>query len=201
MKTQNLATAFWSLALAAALATPALAQDSASRARVDASSTPTSMAPATTPTADTTSTAVGPAAISPASAASTGAILPAPDRTSSAGGTISGSLDVSHAVATIEGVDSTNRDKLLNEIAGREGAVHQQVSSLKNKSSDVKPDVRDAINSAWNDYQKAKVRLDQSIEASRSRTGANWENFRAELAADYAFYASAVAGLEVALPN
>jgi hypothetical protein len=143
---------------------------------------------------------VGPAERTPTSAADK-AILPVPDRSTPAGGTISGSLDVSHAVSAIEGVSADDRQKLLGEIASRENAVDQQISSLKDKTGDVKPDVRDAITSAWNDYQKAKSRLDQSIEKSRITTGASWENFRTELAADYAFFASAVAGLEVALPN
>jgi vacuolar-type H+-ATPase subunit H len=200
MKTQNIAQALRAIALVAALATPVLAQNSVSRTRTDDASTPTSPATASTPTANTTPTHVGPAERTPTSAADK-AILPVPDRSTPAGGTISGSLDVSHAVSAIEGVSADDRQKLLGEIASRENAVDQQISSLKDKTGDVKPDVRDAITSAWNDYQKAKSRLDQSIEKSRTTTGASWENFRTELAADYAFFASAVAGLEVALPN
>ena len=200
MKTQNIAQALRAIALIAALATPVLAQNSVSRTRTEDASTPTSPATASTPTANTTPTQVGPAERTPTSAANKD-ILPVPDRSTPAGGTISGSLDVSHAVSAIEGVSTDDRQKLLTEITSRENAVDQQVSSLKEKAGDVKPDVRDAINSAWTDYQKAKGRLDQSIERSRATTGAKWEDFRAELAADYAFFASAVAGLEVALPN
>lgn len=202
MKTQNIVQALRSLAFVAALATPVFAQDAASRTRVDASSTPTSPANTISSNANTSSNQAAPTTnVGPAAAPRTGAILPTPDRTSPAGGTISGNLDVSHAVSTIEGVDTNDREKLLGEIAGRESSADQQVSSLKGKVSDVKPDVRDAINSAWGDYEKAKARLDQSIQKSHTTAGADWERFRSELAADYAFFASAVAGLEVALPN
>jgi len=201
MKTQNIAQALRAIALVAALATPAIAQDAASRTRVEDASTPTSPAPAVSPTTTATPANVGPAELAPGTAANNKMILPAPDRSTPTGGTISGSLDVSHAVSAIEGVSTEDRQKLLSEITSRENSVDQQISSLKEKATDVKPDVRDAINSAWSDYQKAKSRLDQSIEKSRSTTGVKWEDFRAELAADYAFFASAVAGLEVALPN
>lgn len=204
MNTQNIAQALCAITLIAALSTPAFAQDAASRSRVSDSATPTSATPAVSTNAGMSSTpSASDAALTPSTpaASTTGAILPAPDRTSTAAGTISGSLDVSHAVSTIEGVESNDREKLLGEISGRENAVDQQVSSLKNKASDVKPDIRDAISSAWNDYQKAKSQLDQSIAKSRSTTGPAWERFRSELAADYAFFASSVAGLEVALPN
>jgi len=202
MKTQNIVQALYSLAFVAAIATPVFAQDAASRARVDAASTPTSPANTLSSTTSTNSNqAAATADIGPAATPRAGTILPAPDRTSAAGGTISGSLDVSHAVSAIEGVETNDRDKLLGEIASRESSVDQQVTSLKSKASDVKPDVRDAINSAWSDYEKAKARLDQSMQKSRTTAGPEWERFRSELAADYAFFASAVAGLEVALPN
>jgi hypothetical protein len=200
MKTQNIAQALRTIALVAALATPVLAQDAASRTRAEDASTPTSPAPTVSSTTPTVQTHVGPAELAPSSA-SNKAILPAADRSTPEGATISGSLDVSHSVSAIEAVESNDREKLLGEITGRETSVDQQMTSLKDKATEVKPDVRDAINSAWSDYEKAKSRLDHSIQQSRSFSGIDWERYRSELAADYAFFASAVAGLEVALPN
>ncbi len=181
MNTQNLKKAFGSFALVALLSSPIFAEDSAN-STVSAASAPA--APAASATLSKSNT-----------------LLPAPDRSTPAGSTISGNLDVSHAVSTIEGLDTSNREKLLGEITARVGATDQQVNDLKSKTTDIKPEIRDSINSAWNEYQKAKTRLDQSIQTARSTEGVAWERYRSGLAADYAFYASAVAGVEVSLPN
>ncbi|HEU5080250.1 MAG TPA: hypothetical protein VFT72_13645 [Opitutaceae bacterium] len=157
------------------------------------------------------STPAAPATQNPAPAATTPApakaapagnrILPAPDRTTPIGGTITGTLDASTAVSTIQIQELDKRERLLNEINERVNSAEQQLNALKAKTTNLDENDKKAVDSAWNDYNAAKQRLQAAIQTARQADEKTWDRARAALAAEYGFYAAAVGSVEVATPN
>lgn len=143
-----------------------------------------------------------PAAAKPAAKAPAGnTILPAPDRTTPIGGTITGSLDAGAAVSTIQIQEFDKREKLLNEINQRVNSAEQQLNALKAKATNLDEGDKKSVDSAWNDYNSAKQRLEAAIQTARQADEKTWDRARAALASEYGFYAAAVGSVEVATPN
>lgn len=161
--------------------------------------TPATPAPATTadpatPTAPAATPALG-------NAAGSDHILPAPDRTSLVGSTIAGGLASSSTVAALQRQEFDNRDKLLGEVSTRVQEADGQLNNLKQKATNLQPDDKQAVDTAVADYEKAKAKFQQSLEAARNTQANTWDRAKVGLATDYAFYVAAAAALEVALPN
>lgn len=167
---------------------------------------PSAPQPAATPApapAATTPATVGPAApAAPAAGApAPGQILPAPDRSTPVGSTIAGGLASSSTVAALQRQEFENRDQLLNEVSSRFQQADRQVSELKQKATGLDAEAKQSLDTAVADYEKAKAKLQQSLDASRNTQANTWERARVSLATDYAFYVAAAAAVEVAAPN
>ncbi|PTY05784.1 hypothetical protein DB347_15610 [Opitutaceae bacterium EW11] len=159
-------------------------------------------APAATPAAAAAPETPAPAA-KPALPVVGTKVLPTPDRGTPIGGTITGLLDSSHAVSTIQRQELDSRAPLLEDMTQRMATVDQQLAESRQKANpdELTGDSKKDFDQSWKDYQKAKAKLEQSVEAARNADAKAWERVRSTLATDYAFYAAAVAGVEVATPS
>lgn len=138
----------------------------------------------------------------PASTAPTGNhVLPVPDRSTPIGGTITGSLDASSAVSAIQIQEFDRRDRLVSEINERVNAAEQQLNDAKSKAGNVDDSDKKQMETAWNDYNTSKQRLQSALEAARQATDKTWDRARAALAAEYGFFTASVGAVEVATPN
>jgi hypothetical protein len=130
-----------------------------------------------------------------------GHVLPDPDRSTPVGATIAGGLDSSHATTVIQYQDMTTRDRLVAELQQRINTATQQVNDLKSKGQGLQGEALSSFKAAWADYEKAKQRLDGALQAAKVASASGWDNARSALSTEYAFFASAVAGVEIAVPN
>lgn len=133
--------------------------------------------------------------------ATSNTLLPAPDTSTPAGGTVTGGLDAPSAVPAIQIQEMSARDRLIQEINSRMSAAENRLNELKSKAADLEDSDRKSIDAAWNDYTAAKQRLQQAIQNAKQAESRGWDRARAALASEYGFYAAAVGGVEVAIPN
>lgn len=129
-------------------------------------------------------------------------VLPAPDRSTPIGGTITGLLDASHAVSAIQRQELPGRDDLFADLNERVATADRQLSELRAKAdtSGLNDEGKAGLDKALKEYNDAKAKLQQTMEAGHTADAKQWERTRSTLATDYAFYSAAVAGVEVAVP-
>jgi hypothetical protein len=183
MKTFKRLLPMLSVASAFAVVT-AVAQTEAPSSPTPAATSPAPAATPATPSTDQPRPAQGGALLPPA---------PAETSMSAAAG-----LDVGHVANLIKTQSFDSKDKLLTELRGRIDAADHAGSGLLNSSHRSEVRSQNLFDSAVNDYKKRKDSLENSLRAAQQATSDNWERVRLELAADYAFFAAGVAGLEVA---
>ncbi len=114
--------------------------------------------------------------------------------------TISGALDVANVSAAIREQPIDNRDKLLQELSALVETAVKGVDELKSRQSNLDESQKQALAVALQDFEKRRTDLDAQMNAARRANGEKWLQDRAMLAAEYAFFTSAIAAVELAVP-
>jgi predicted phage tail protein len=126
-------------------------------------------------------------------------VLPTPAKDGPVASSITGALDVDQAVDAIQTKSFDVRDKLTAEIDQRLNSSSTRLDGLKAQTSGLTEEGKMQFNQASTDAEKRRADLQSSLTVARSATENAWEGARAQLAADYARYAEAVARAEIGL--
>lgn len=163
---------------------------------------PASTVPAADPAAAAPNTQERAAATTPAAAPALPAsrLLPTADTSTPIGQTATGSLDAGRVASVIQGQEVAAKDALIEEVTARYEAVDARLAQMRERAGELDEAGRRSVDSATDAYEKQKAKLQEALAEARQAEGKDWERARSTLATEYAFYASAVGTLEVALP-
>lgn len=160
-----------------------------------------------TPEVDASAVAVAPAAPAPVVVAQTPA-EPAPvviaqtpaepvlTPTGRSTVAVASTLDAAMYSPTIRASTYEARAQTVADIENRLTASESALASVKASASSMNDDARKSFDTAHDDVKAKEKALRKSIEAANKADASEWENARAQLAADYDAYAAAVASLD-----
>jgi hypothetical protein len=108
------------------------------------------------------------------------------------------SLDSTTFVPTVRSADLTTRDQVLADIQTRVTNSEKALGSYHSSMSQMSADGRRQFTAAEDAAKEKAKALKRSIKAAKKADNASWDTARAQLAADYEAYASAVAQIDAA---
>ena len=107
-------------------------------------------------------------------------------------------LEVTTFGPSIRSMTFSSRDQVLADIDARVKNSEKAMSSLRSTTSQMSADGRTQFNAATDEVKAKAKALRKTLKDARNATDAQWDSIRAQLAADYEAYASAVARIDAA---
>jgi hypothetical protein len=109
---------------------------------------------------------------------------------------ISSSMDATTYVPTIHAASFATRDQVIADIDNRVKNSEAGLTTVRGTLNEMSADGRRAFNAAADDVKDKAKALRKSIDKARKAKDADWDNARAQLAADYEAYAAALARID-----
>lgn len=109
---------------------------------------------------------------------------------------VASALDATNFAPTIRAATYANRDQVIADIESRINAANATLGTARSTASTMSADGRSAFATADKAVTQKAKDLKKSIQAARKAGASEWENARAQLAADFDAYASAVAQID-----
>lgn len=109
---------------------------------------------------------------------------------------VASTLDATTYSPTIRASMFEARAQTVADIENRLTASESALASVKATTSAMNADARKSFDAAHDDVKAKEKALRKSIKAANKADASEWENARAQLAADYEAYAAAVASLD-----
>lgn len=151
----------------------------------------------TAPAVDTSAVAVAPAPAAPAAVVVAQApVEPVLTPTGRSTVAVASTLDAAGYSPTIRASMYESRAQTVADIENRLTASESALASVKASSSAMNADGRQSFDAAHDDVKAKEKALRKSIKAANKADATEWENARAQLAADYDAYAASVASLD-----
>lgn len=108
------------------------------------------------------------------------------------------SLDSVTVVPSIRAGAYDGRDHVFTDVEARMKASDTAVSSIRSTSRNMSDSGRTQFNAADAQVKESEKALKKSLKAARKANASEWDAARAQLAADYEAYASALASVDAA---
>lgn len=109
---------------------------------------------------------------------------------------VASTLETATFAPTIRVATHASRDQIVTDIESRVKASESAMSSMRSSASQMSADGRQAFDTAATDVKDKAKALRKSINAAKKASASEWENARAQLAADYDAYAAALARVD-----
>jgi hypothetical protein len=111
---------------------------------------------------------------------------------------VSAPLDAARFGPTLQATSMAGREQVINDLENRMRASESAVATMRRTVDEMSADGRAQFHAANADVNAKEKALRESIKAARKADATNWETSRAQLAADYAAYADALARIDAA---
>lgn len=111
---------------------------------------------------------------------------------------VASSLEAATFAPTIRTASMSSRDQVLSDVQMRLKNSDKALGSFRSSTSQMSAEGRRQFNAAEDDVKAKEKALKHSIKAAKKATDATWDSARAQLAADYEAYATAVASIDAA---
>jgi vacuolar-type H+-ATPase subunit H len=106
------------------------------------------------------------------------------------------SLNAQTFAPTIRSATFENRAQIIADIESRVQSTESALDSLRRTNNQLSADARRSFDTAANDLKDKAKALRKSIDSARKATAGEWENARAQLAANFDDYATSVARID-----
>jgi hypothetical protein len=110
---------------------------------------------------------------------------------------VASSLDSMRFLPTIRSSTIGTRDRVMADVESRITASQSAIGSM-HQTGEMSADGRKAFKQVSDDVKEKAKALRKSVQAARKADASEWENARAQVAADYEAYATALASLDAA---
>jgi hypothetical protein len=107
-------------------------------------------------------------------------------------------LDATHLSPTIQSASFESRDELIDNLRVRIRQSNDTMSEFRRSRSEMSAEGRSQFDASADEVKSAEKTLDKSIRKAERASSADWEQARAQLAADYQAYAAALARVDAA---
>lgn len=109
---------------------------------------------------------------------------------------VASTLEATTFAPTVRMATHASRDQIVADVETRMKASESALASMRSSASAMSAEGRRAFDAAADDAKARAAALRKSIDAARRASASEWENARAQLAADYDAYAAALARVD-----